>query len=244
MNQQIEAEKKATLTQITTICNNGEQKSISQCTACRGGWATLHHNRFHSCQEEQERKTKVGTRKLDSWILPGLINFDYCNMQMVWLEFGINGRNPLTQPVGGGLIKDGWNVFLAYISPLIPIENNLNATVCAWLLTMGIPLWPQITHPVMTTSSRTKLVPWTWQWVQCTSIVSPVTRSKPSRAPLGCGGSGDLQHEWTIISKKCFRHLIKSLPWRNRTRENKGGPTKHWNDVPNEVVSKNTSSHQ
>lgn len=40
-----------------------------------------------------------------------------------------------------------------------------------------------------------KLVPETWQRVQCTLMASPATRSDSNRAPLGCGKTGDSQYE-------------------------------------------------
>ncbi len=39
-----------------------------------------------------------------------------------------------------------------------------------------------------------RLVSWTWQWVHFTQMASTVTRSQSNRAPLGCGGTGDLHH--------------------------------------------------
>lgn len=35
---------------------------------------------------------------------------------------------------------------------------------------------------------------WTWQWVECTQMISAVTRSQPKRDPLGCAGNGDPHH--------------------------------------------------
>lgn len=58
-----------------------------------------------------------------------------------------------------------------------------------------------------------------WQWVLCTLMSSPVTRTESTRAPLGCARTGDLQHEyyaiistWSKISEKCFQHLVESRP--------------------------------
>ncbi len=43
-------------------------------------------------------------------------------------------------------------------------------------------------------SNHLRLVSWTWQWVHFTQMASTVTRSQSSRAPLGCGGTGDSHH--------------------------------------------------
>ncbi len=70
---------------------------------------------------------------------------------------------------------------------------------------MSIPLWLQCNHLQMATSCRimhhvTKLKSsqtgffLTWQWDQFTIMASTVTRSLSNRAPLGCGGTGDLHH--------------------------------------------------
>ncbi len=40
-------------------------------------------------------------------------------------------------------------------------------------------------------SNHLRLVSWTWQWVYFTQMASTVTRSQSSRAPFGCGGTGD-----------------------------------------------------
>ncbi len=56
-------------------------------------------------------------------------------------------------------------------------------------------------------------------------MASTVTRSQSNRAPLGCGGTGDLHNGcaadksapaimsiWTKISEECFQHLVESIP--------------------------------
>lgn len=43
--------------------------------------------------------------------------------------------------------------------------------------------------------SHFKLVSWTWQWIQCSAVVFPVTGSESSRTLLGCGRTEDSQHE-------------------------------------------------
>ncbi len=79
-------------------------------------------------------------------------------------------------------------------------------------------------------SNYLRLVSWTWQWVHFTQMASTFTRSQSNRAPLGCGGTGDLHHGyaanksaatawcimsiWTKISEECFQHLVESMPRR------------------------------
>ncbi len=105
---------------------------------------------------------------------------------------------------GGGVMV--WGIFSwQTLGPLVPIEHCLNATAYLRLfMTMSIPLWLQCTHLLMATSSRImhqsqssnhlRLVSWTWQWVHFTQMASTVTRSQSNRAPLWCGGTGDLHH--------------------------------------------------
>ena len=84
-------------------------------------------------------------------------------------------------------------------------HHNLSAQpIWMLLLTLCIP-WPQCTHLLIATSSmlmhhvtkqnNLKLVSWTWEWVQCSSVAFPVTRSESNSTPLGCGRTGFLQHE-------------------------------------------------
>ncbi len=75
-------------------------------------------------------------------------------------------------------------------------------------------------------SNNLRLVSWTWQLVNFTQMASTVTRSQSNRAPLGCGGTGDVQLRnlqqlcdtimsiWTKISEECFQHLVESMLWR------------------------------
>ncbi len=43
---------------------------------------------------------------------------------------------------------------------------------------------------------------------------------------------------WTKISEECFQHLVESMPWRIKALlKAKGGPTRHWQGVPNKVAS-------
>ncbi len=110
----------------------------------------------------------------------------------------------MVQAGGGGVMV--WGIFSWHtLGPLVPIEHRLNATTYLIIVADHV-------HPFMTTvfpssdatSSRimhhiTKLKysqtgSWTWQWVHFTQMASTVTRSQSNRAPLGCGGTGDLHH--------------------------------------------------
>ncbi len=103
-----------------------------------------------------------------------------------------------------GLVCNGvGDIFLAHF---VPIEPCLNATVYLSIVADHV-------HPFMTTVYPSsdgyfqqdnapchtaqiifRLVSWTWQWVHFTQMASTVTRSQSNRAPLGCGGTGDLHH--------------------------------------------------
>ncbi len=100
------------------------------------------------------------------------------------------------------------DIFGHTLGPLVPIEHRLNATAYLSIVADHI-------HPFMTTvypssdgyfqqdnepsqsSNHLRLVSWTWQWVHFTQMASTVTRSQSNRAPLGCGGTGDLHHGCT-----------------------------------------------
>ncbi len=80
------------------------------------------------------------------------------------------------------------------LSPLVPSEHRLNATVIpeVLLLTMSIPLWLQLPifwcyfqqdNAPSQSSNHLRLVSWTWQWVHFTQMASTVTRSQSNRAP-------------------------------------------------------------
>lgn len=76
-------------------------------------------------------------------------------------------------------------------------------------------------------SYHLKMVSWTWQWVQ---IASTFTKSQSSSAPLGCGGTKDLNHGyaidktianvwwscqcWLKTLNECLQHLAESMPQR------------------------------
>ncbi len=70
-----------------------------------------------------------------------------------------------------------------------------------------------------------------------------VTRPQSNRAPLGCGGTGEIHimdvqptnlqqlrdaimSIWIKISEECFQHLVESMPRRIKAvLKAKGGPT-------------------
>ncbi len=106
------------------------------------------------------------------------------------------------QAGGGGVMV--WGIFSWHtLGPLILIKHHLNAT--AYLSVVADHVHPFMTtvHPssdatssrIMSQSSNhLRLVSWAWQWVHFTQMASTVTRSQSNRAPLGCGGMGDLHH--------------------------------------------------
>ena len=51
-----------------------------------------------------------------------------------------------------------------------------------------------------------RLVSWTWQWVQWTSLAPAVTRS--NGRPPGCGRTGDLLHECAAAKKILWRNHV------------------------------------
>ena len=101
-------------------------------------------------------------------------------------------------------------------------------------------------------ASSLKLVSWTWQWVQCSSVTFQVTWYESNRKPLGCGQMGDLQHA-------CAANTSAEIVWCNHVNKEqnlkemstfcgihaiknwgcfipKGGPTQYWYSVPKVLV--------
>ncbi len=110
------------------------------------------------------------------------------------------------QAAGGGVMV--WGIFSWHtLGPLVPIEHCLNATVYLSIVADHV-------HPFMTTvypssdgyfqqdnaPCRKAQIISDWflqhdnEFFHFTQKDSTVTRSQSSRAPLGCGGTGDSHH--------------------------------------------------
>ncbi len=68
-------------------------------------------------------------------------------------------------------------------------------------------------------SNHLKLVSWTWQWVHFTQMASTVTRSQSNRAPLGCGGTGDL-HNGCAADKSASNCVMLSCQYGPKSLRN------------------------
>lgn len=161
---------KATVTQVTTLYNCGEQRITSEWTTCQvAGQGTS-----GSTLVSQEQSIKTGqTGKTQT----GLMN--------------VNSMNPRTQPP------------LCQQSRLVMVVVKwcgkcLLGTL--WSVIIWIRLLPAWWCTMSQSKSHPTLVSWTWQWIQYTSVATPVTWSESNRAPWGCDWIGDWQHEWQLTN--------------------------------------------
>ncbi len=109
-----------------------------------------------------------------------------------------------TVQAGDGVMVRGvfsWHT----LGPLVLTEHRLNATAYLSIVADHVHPFMTTVHPSSdATSSRimhhvTKLKSsqigfLNMKWVHFTQMASTVTRSPSSRAPLGCGGTGDSHH--------------------------------------------------
>ena len=92
-----------------------------------------------------------------------------------------------------------------------PSLHGHNVPIFQWLL----PAW---SCTVSQCKCHLKLVSWTWQWVQCSFVVYPVTGFQSNRTPLGCGRTGDSQHEYAAGKLLKLRDAIMST-WNRISKQ-------------------------
>ncbi len=146
------------------------------------------------------------------------------------------------QARGGGVMVCG-DIFLAHFGPLstnwASFKHHSLPEYCCWpcpsLYDYSVPIfwcYFQQHNAPSQSSNHPRLVSWTYQCFHFTQMASTVTRSQSSRAPLGCGGTGDSHHGcaatfckfaatvWCYhinmynISEECFQHLVETMPRR------------------------------
>ncbi len=87
---------------------------------------------------------------------------------------------------GGGVMV--WGIFSwQTLGPLVLIEHRLNTTAYLSIVAEHV-------HPFMTTVYPSSDGYFQKDFPHFTQMASTVTRSQSNRAPLGCGGTGDLHH--------------------------------------------------
>ncbi len=129
---------------------------------------------------------------------------------MVGSEFGIKNMKAWIHPALSQRLRTGvmvWGIFSWHtLGPLVPIEHRLIATAYLSIVADHI-------HPFITTvyPSSDNFFQWDNASYHKAQIISDwflehdneftllkktstVTRSQSNRAPLGCGGTGDLHH--------------------------------------------------
>ena len=109
--------------------------------------------------------------------------------------------------------NDWWVACLFTYKFLMP-----NASGCWWCNGVGNVFLPHyghlntnqswLMHDKVLNINHLRLHLWTWQWVQWTSVASTVTTSLSSRKPLGCGRTGDGQHD-------CAADKSSEIMWSN-----------------------------
>ncbi len=133
------------------------------------------------------------------------------------------------QAGGGGVMV--WGVFSWHtMGPLVPIEHCLNATVYLSIVADHVHPFMTKVYPSSDGYFQQDNAPchkaliisdwfsWTWQWVHFTQMASTVTRSQSNRAPLGCGGMGDLHHgcaaDKSAATAWCYHVNMDQNLWR------------------------------
>ncbi len=172
-----------------------------------------------------------------------------CDIQMVGSEFGIKNmkawiHHALSQRFRLVVVVK-WCGDILFGKVWAPLSTKWALFICHslpeyyfWpcppLYDYSVPIfWWLLPDRIMHMSQRSshlRLVYWTWQGFHFTQMTSTVTKSQSNRAPLGCGGTGDLHHGcesdnlqqlcytimsiWTKISEECFQNLVESMPQR------------------------------
>jgi len=138
MGRLIQADRRATLTEITTRYNQGRQQSICEATTRTtlrwiGYNSRRHHTGYHSFPLQIGKRgynlkelAKIGQLKTGK-MLPGLMSLDFCWDIQIELEFGMNR---MTTWIHHGYHCAGWccnGVGMFSWHTLGPIGHCLNA---------------------------------------------------------------------------------------------------------------------
>ncbi len=223
MGRLVKDDSKATITQITTRYNQGIQNTFSEHTTRRTlkqmGYSSRRPQRVPLLSAKNRKFMLQFAQAHQNWTIEDWKNFAWSDESRFLLRHS-DGRVKIwrkehesmdpsclvstVQAGGGGVMV--WGIFSWHtLGPLVPIEHHLNDTAYLSIVADHV-------HPFMTTvypssdgyfqqdnapsqsSNHLRLVSWTWQWVHFTQMASTFTRSESNRAPLGCGGTGDLHH--------------------------------------------------
>ncbi len=117
MGRMVRDDRKVTVTQITTLYNQGMQNTISELTTRQTlnqmGYSSrrLHRVPLQSAKNRKRRLQFAQAHKnwtIEDWkTLPGLMSLDFCcDIQMVGSEFGVKNMDP-SVPMGTVVMK-GW----------------------------------------------------------------------------------------------------------------------------------------
>ncbi len=217
MGRLVRDDRRETVTQINTRCNQG-QNSISEHTTHR----TLKQMVYSSRRPYQVPlfSAKDWKRRLQfaqapqNWTIDDWKNVAWSDESRFLLRHS-DGRVRIwhkehesmdpsclvsTVQAGGGVMV--WGIFSWHtLGPLVPIEHRLNATAYLSIVADHV-------HPFMTTvylssdgyfqqdnapCHKAQIISdsWTWEWVHFNKMASSVSRSQSNWTPLGCGGMGD-----------------------------------------------------
>ncbi len=213
MGRLVRDDRKATVFQIATRYNQGMQNTISKCTTRRTlkqmSYSSRRPHRVSLLSAKNRKRRLQFTQAHQNWSDESRFRLQYSDGRVwIWRKEH-ESMDPsclvsTVQALGGCVMV--WGIFSWHtLGLLVPIEDRLNATAYLSIVADHV-------HPFMTTvypssdgyfqqdnapsqsSNHLRLVSWTWQWVHFTQMASTVTKSQSNRAPLGCGGTGDLHH--------------------------------------------------
>ncbi len=223
MGRLVRDDRKATITQITTLTTKVYRITISEHTTRRTkkqmGYSSRRSHRVPLLSAKNRKWSLQFTQDHQNWTIEDWKNVARSDESWFLLRHSDDrvriwrkeheSMDPsclvsTVQAAGGVMVRGtfSWHT----LGPLAPIGHSLNATAYLSIVADNVHLFmttvypssdsyfQQDNAPCSQSSNHPRLVSWTWQWVHFTQMASTVTRSQSNRAPLGCGGTGDLHH--------------------------------------------------
>ncbi len=239
MGRLVRDDRKATVTQINTRYNQGMQNTISERTTRRAlkqmGYSSRRPHRVPLLSAKNRKRRLQFAQAHQHWTIENWKNVAWSDESQFLLRHSDGrvriwhkeheSRDPscLVSTVQAG---DGGGVGEIFLAHLVPTEHCLNATAYLSIVADHV-------HPFMTPSSdgyfqqdnapcqKAQIIS-DWflehdKLFHFTQRASTVTRSQSIKAPLGCGGTEDLNHGCTVdksaVTAWCYYVNINQNLW-------------------------------